>query len=214
MNDSEDVREKWLRVLPGSLAVFELADEITRLRDELAAAKSHPVSREEANELQDILHTLTNSGTALKTSAKGAIAAIERLRKEVEAERAERWKCQGDLASARRAIAAMLDRVRQRCDKASEVEATQGWHYLTSLLEELIQLSPSSCTDYIPAEKVREVVEFYADEMTYETAAHEPGREPIWRDRGQRARDFLLTLPKPDHSPDAGKMVDGGEARP
>lgn len=35
-----------------------------------------PVSVDDANELQDILHTLTNSGTALKTSARALVAKL------------------------------------------------------------------------------------------------------------------------------------------
>lgn len=42
----------------------------------LAKPATTPVSIEDANELQDILRTLTNSGTALKTSARGLVAAL------------------------------------------------------------------------------------------------------------------------------------------
>jgi len=47
--------------------------QVAGLEAKLAAA---PVSIEEANQLQDILRTLTNSGTALKTSARELVAKL------------------------------------------------------------------------------------------------------------------------------------------
>lgn len=51
-----------------------------RAEVDLLATAASTVSREEANELQDILRTLTPSGTALITSARELVAEFEKLR--------------------------------------------------------------------------------------------------------------------------------------
>lgn len=48
-----------------------------------------PVSIEQANELQDILRTLTNSGTALITSARELVQSLETTKAEIEALKSE-----------------------------------------------------------------------------------------------------------------------------
>lgn len=56
---------------------IEAAEELAELRSQLLGRL---VSDDEARELQDILCTLTPSGTALKTSARELVAAFERWR--------------------------------------------------------------------------------------------------------------------------------------
>jgi len=65
------------------LAALEQAQEEYRLNTTVWTHAS-PVSKEEADELQDILRTLTNSGTALKTSARELVAALKAKQAEVE----------------------------------------------------------------------------------------------------------------------------------
>ncbi len=57
---------------------------IGRRAYELLKQRSENITGDEARELQDILRTLTDSGTALKTSARELVAAFERHRKRAD----------------------------------------------------------------------------------------------------------------------------------
>jgi len=64
--------------------VLKTEELLTTLERELAEAKADqsPVSREDVHELQDILRTLTNSETALSTSARELVATYAAVKAE------------------------------------------------------------------------------------------------------------------------------------
>ena len=122
MTDDETLRERvnkylaeWEKFSPISLddAVVSLVKAIS---DERLKGMAEHISRDEANELQDVLRTLTNSGTALLTSARALVQTLEMLggaNNELQIRNGQlvtmREQAETDLTRARAAIRAFLN---------------------------------------------------------------------------------------------------------
>ena len=119
------------------------ADFARQLETELIAAKAEvesfasDITKEQANELQDILRTLTNSGSALITSARELTKCNNYLvEKRAEAEN-ELATAKAENAALRKVAEAARQLIESEYNDNSFLKSETAWHKLHAALDEV-----------------------------------------------------------------------------